>query len=247
MSEILRSIIDSIEGDAPVAEVSVFARAAAVVSRRAGVAFGFWRRDTGSAPDCGEILGRIEGMSARELAEFALSSDSVEASIGVAAINSLVGPAEGPVVERNGYQIALEWARGKRLAVVGHFGFVEGIGDRVAKLWVLELDPQKGDYPAEQVPEIIPQADVVIITGTTFVNHTIDGLLKLAQGKTIIMLGPTTIMSPILFEYGVSAICGVDIEDPVTALAHLKGGFGMRDLQGIRRICLMMSSWGQAS
>jgi uncharacterized protein (DUF4213/DUF364 family) len=236
MSAVLRQIIDSIEGDAPVASVGVFRRAAAVESLHAGVAYGFWER--GEAPVSSERLKRFEGGSARELSELALSSDPVEASIGVAAINSLIEP-RGNEIERNGYEIALERAAGKGLAVVGHFRFVEEIGDRVEKLWVLELNPQPGDLPAERAPEIIPQADVVVITGTTLVNHTADELLKLARGKTIIMLGPTTIMSPVLFEYGVSAICGVHIVDAPRAIAHLREGLSMRNLDGIRRICLV--------
>jgi hypothetical protein len=116
---------------------------------------------------------------------------------------------------------------------------VEEIGDRVEKLWVLELRPQAGDLPAERASEIVPQADVVVITGTTLVNHTADELLKLARGKTIIMLGPTTIMSPVLFEYGASAICGVSILDAGRAISHLSQGLSMRDLEGIRRICLV--------
>jgi uncharacterized protein (DUF4213/DUF364 family) len=236
MSEVLRRIIDSIEGDARVASVGVFRRAAAVVSRHAGVAYGFW--EGGRAPISWDRLRRLEGGSARELSELAFSHDPVEASIGVAAINSLVEPS-GRRIERNGYEIALERAAGRRLAVVGHFRFVKGIGDRVDKLWVLELRPQEGDLPAERAPEIIPLADVVVITGTTLVNHTADDLLGLARGKTVIMLGPTTIMSPVLFEFGVSAICGVQILDPAVAIGHLKEGRSMRDLEGIRRICLV--------
>jgi len=238
MSEILRRILDSLKDDAPVRSVGVFRRAAAVVSRGAGVAYGFWARSEG-APAPAEMLRRFEGKSARELADLALSEDPVEAAVGVAAINSLIEPSGGRIIERNGYELALERAAGRGLAVVGHFAFLEEMRERVGRLWVLELDPQEGDLPAEMAPEVIPEADVVVITGTTLVNHTVDGLLSLAQGKDIIMMGPTTIMSPILFDYGVLAICGVVVTDPLLAVAHLREGGSMRDLSGIRRICLV--------
>ncbi len=241
MSRILKRIIESIEDDAEVRELGVYSRAAAVLSRRAGVAYGFWNRarDNAAPPDCTSLLAGLKGATARQLSELSLSDDPIEASIGVAAINSLVSPHGGRLVMRNGYQIALEHAASKRLAVVGHFSFVEDIRSRVEELWVLELDPREGDLPAEMAPEVIPRADVVVITGTTLVNHTADDLLELARGRTIIMLGPTTIMSPLLFEFGVSAVCGVDIVDPAGLFAHLKRGGGMRDLSGIRRVCLM--------
>ncbi len=238
MSEILRQILDSLDDDAPVRGVGVFRHAAAVVSRGAGVAYGFWAR-SGDGPASAGSMRRFEGKSARKLADLALSSDPVEASVGVAAINSLIEPSDGRIIERNGYELALERAEGRRLAVVGHFAFIEKIRERVGRLWVLELDPQKGDLPVEKAPEVIPEADVVVITGATLVNHTADGLLSLARGKDIIMMGPTTIMSPILFDYGILAICGVVITDPLLAISHLREGGGMRDLAGMRRICLV--------
>jgi len=236
MSEILREIVDSIEVDAEVRGVGVFRCAAAVESRHAGVAYGFW--DRSNVPTLDGRRGGLQGGIARELCRLSLSSDPVEAAIGVAAINSLLEPA-GRIIEKNGYQMAIERAAGKRLAVVGHFPFVEEIAGSVEKLWVLELRPGPGDLPVGMAPEIIPRADVVMITGTTLVNHTADGLLKLAHGKTIIMLGPTTVMSPVLFDYGVSAVCGVRIIDSKAAIDHLRRGGGMRDLEGISRICLV--------
>jgi uncharacterized protein len=163
----------------------------------------------------------------------------MEASVGVAAINSLVAPPPERVVRQKGVDLLLSWAAGKRLAVVGHFPFTERIRDQVAKLWVLELDPREGDLPASMAPEILPQADVVAITGATLINHTLEGLLTLARGKQIIVMGPSTIMSPVLFDFGVSALCGVQVTDPPLAMRWLKEGGSFRGLPGVERMTLL--------
>jgi hypothetical protein len=238
MSHILKAVLGDLDTNAEVKCADILSRAAFVATRHAGVAYGFWNRDH---PDIvsSAVGERLQGMDARGLAQLSLSDDPFEASLGVAAINSLLRPCEGRLHEQNGLERALERAQGRRLAVVGHFSFVEHIRSAVEKLWVLEVEPREGDLPAALAPEIIPQADVVILTGTTLVNHTVDGLLDLARGKEIIMMGPTTILHPALFDFGVHALCGVSIDDPDRTRAHLKAGGGMRHLEGVRKVALI--------
>jgi len=52
-------------------------------------------------------------------------------------------------------------------------------------------------YPMERQPELIPTCDVVILTGTTTVNGSIDGLLDMCEkAREVIMVGPSTPMFP---------------------------------------------------
>ena len=231
MSRILHAIIDAIREDAPVEEVGIFLHATVVKSLQAGMAYTFPRASHDEPRDRGDIVanhGRLTEMSARQLAAYATSSHPMEASVGVAAINSLITVAPERAVRQKGVDLLLSWAAGKRLAVVGHFPFTERIRDQLKKLWVLELDPREGDLPASMAPEILPQADVVAITGATLINHTLEGLLALARGRQIIVMGPSTIISPVLFSLGVSALCGVQVTDPALAMGWLKegGAFG---------------------
>lgn len=237
MSRILKAVLGALDANARVRCVDVVQRAAFVTSRHAGMAYGFWKRDPFEGIPA-ELGGRLSTLSARELAMLCLSPDPFEASIGVATINSLLGPPRGKIAYENGLERALALARGRRLAVVGHFPFVERIRSEVRDLWVLELEPRDGDLPAGLAPKILPRADVVIITGTTLVNHTAEQLLSLARGKFIIMMGPTTILHPALFEFGLQALCGVCIEDSDRVQAGLKAGESMRMLKGLRRVTL---------
>lgn len=70
---------------------------------------------------------------------------------------------------------------------------------------------------AEAASDLIPQADVVAITGSALINHTLDRLLSLAKRQaTVPVLGPSTPLSPVLFEYGASIN---NITDPLPHLA----------------------------
>jgi len=52
-------------------------------------------------------------------------------------------------------------------------------------------------YPMEKQQELIPTCDVVILTGTTTVNGSIDGLLGMCQNaREVVMVGPSTPMFP---------------------------------------------------
>ncbi len=66
------------------------------------------------------------------------------------------------------------------------------------------------------------QADIVAITGSALINHSIERLLNLCRPESfVVVLGPTTPLSPVLFDHGVDVICGtrvVDRSSPRTAL-----------------------------
>ncbi len=226
---IIEQILEGID-DAPLSEAHLFDRACLVKSRHAGIAYRFREeRSMREAPAAG---------SAMELARLALSSDLDEASLGVAAINSLIDPKGAIPCSGSGTSLLMEWGTGRDVALVGHFAFTDELRRAARRLWVLELDPREGDLPASQAAEVIPKAEVVAITGTTFINHTLGELLRLAKGKKVMILGPSTIISPILFDYGVEALCGCKVVDIKEVTDSLSSGEGLRRLGGIKRITL---------
>jgi uncharacterized protein (DUF4213/DUF364 family) len=93
----------------------------------------------------------------------------------------------------------------------------------------------KEEYPAEAAADLLPQADVVAITGTTLINHTLDGLLALCPtAATVMVLGPSTPLSPILFDYGVDIISGAFVVDETAVLRTTGQGASFRQVQGVR-------------
>jgi uncharacterized protein (DUF4213/DUF364 family) len=105
---------------------------------------------------------------------------------------------------------------------------------------VLELNPQEGDLPASAAPAIIPTADVVAITAMTLVNGTFEATASLCRPDAyVLLLGPTTPLVPLFFDYGVDAISGTVIDDIVLASASVSQGGNFRQVQGKRLLTMV--------
>jgi len=110
----------------------------------------------------------------------------------------------------------------------------------VKELWVIERRPQEGDFTEADSDRFLPQADVIGITGTTFTNHSLEGLLRLCNPRAYVVIpGDTTPLSPMLFDYGVSAISGTKVIEPKTVLRYVSQGATFRQIKGIRRLTMM--------
>jgi hypothetical protein len=182
--------------------------------------------------------------SGLELAELALSEGAVERSLGFAAINALLDVPTRACVDENAEAVILRRGRAKRVAIVGHFPFVGQVRQTAKECWVLELDPGSGDMPASRAPELIPQADVVAITGMTLVNRTFEGVVRLCRADAyVLVLGPSTPLSPILFDYGVDALSGAMITDIPAVLAGVSQGASFRQLCGRRLLTMERARW----
>ena len=235
---ILDELLGSVREDAAVRSVLVGAHCTAVCSRRCGLASTLM----GCLPhgeDPVRDVGRLHVKGARELAEYARSANALEASIGMAALNSLLPPDWAAAAEVNALAVLAGKGAGKKVALVGHFPFVHELERQVGTLWVLELCPADGDWPASAAADLVPQADVVGITSSAFINHTFDGLLSLCRPEAfVVALGPTTPLSPVLVARGVHVLAGSDVVDETLALQTIGQGASFREVQGVRRIAL---------
>lgn len=189
-------------------------------------------------------VGRLHQKSVQELAGWLRSDNPLEAAIGLAAFNSMVRVDEQRAVEVNAFDWLESRCAGKKIAVVGHFPHVERLAGAAGALWVLEKRPQPGDYPAESAPDLIPQADIVAITGSTLINHTLEGLLELCSPEALVMLlGPSTPLVPLLFDRGVDILSGTLIVDEAAALLTIQQGAAYPQVQGARRITLFRENF----
>jgi uncharacterized protein (DUF4213/DUF364 family) len=118
----------------------------------------------------------------------------------------------------------VDFSASKKITIVGAFhSYIKKIASQNNDLHVLEFDEntleeyEKQFYvPAEKYNEIIPGSNVVIISGLTLINKTIDNLLNfVSPDSTVIVTGPTSSMIPdILFNRNVKIIGGTRITDP---------------------------------
>jgi uncharacterized protein (DUF4213/DUF364 family) len=174
-----------------------------------------------------------------ELADLVKSPQPIEAAVGLATVNALLEPEPNLTQDIDAADWLVEHGHRRKVALVGRFPFIDELRPVASELWVLELRPQPGEYSAEQAPEIIPQAEVVAITSSSLINHTLDGLLKLIRPETkVMLLGPSTPLTPVLFDLGVDLLSGVEVIEVEAALASVIEGVTFRRMKGVRRVTL---------
>jgi uncharacterized protein (DUF4213/DUF364 family) len=193
-----------------------------------------------SEPDVHDA-GRLETLTGLELTDFAQSDSPIMRSVGVAAINALLPPPTKGVVDTNAEQVIASHGYEKKVVLVGRFPFIPRLRERVGELTVLELNPNPWELPKSAAQDVIPSADVVAITGMTLINHSLENLLKLCSPHSrVIVLGPSTPLSPILFDYGVDLICGSVVTDVEPVLRAISQGANFRQVHqaGVRLISM---------
>ncbi len=236
--EILRVLIESLK-EKKVKDVLVGAFITYVETDRIGLASTVKTRHS-----CPEDAGRLKKKKLKELARLSLSENTIASSIGVAAINSGIEINYKKIKEIKAQDIILRKGEGKRFGLIGHFPFIEDIRMRFKKLYVFELEPQKGDYGSDKIPEYLPSCDIVGITGMTLINHTFEDVIKyVGKNAYVIMLGPSTPISEILFDYRIDAVCGSIVYDKESFISYAKEGACFKDIKGIKFVSMMRSDY----
>jgi uncharacterized protein (DUF4213/DUF364 family) len=238
--KILEDLLDHLSPcDAPLRDVIVGAHWTTVMTRGCGLAstLGDPHPHTGpSVRDAGKLTER--GIA--ELMNLARSEKSLEASIGMATINSLIEIDENRCSEVNAFDLLAAQGGGKDVAVIGHFPFVPKLKELARNLWVIEQRPHPGDLEANRAADILPRCQVVGITSTSFINHTLESLLELCRDAFVMLLGPTTPLTPLLFDYGVDAISGSQVVDEAQVVRYVSQGATFQQLHhaGVRLLTM---------
>ncbi len=238
--KILNALLSNLNTEAVVRDIRQGPFQTAVLTRNCGLAstphYGGSHHVTAPVSEPGLLLEK----DPKVLAELALSLSLHEAAIGMATINSLIDLDAIQCIKVNAGDLIAEKGEGKRVAIVGHFPFIPKLRGMVRELWVIEKNPREGDFTEDQAESILPQADVVGITGTAFTNHTIEHLLELCNpGAYVVILGDSSPMSPILFDYGIDAISGTKVINPNLALLCVSQGATFRQIKGIELLTMM--------
>jgi len=234
--KVLDDLISSLGGDSAVRGVRVCAFWTAVLSEHCGLASTFRDPHTSHRPV--RSVGHLTELSALQLAQYSRSDNVLEASIGMAAINSLIDIDESNCIEENAFDVLARRASNRNVAIVGHFPWIPKLRKIAGTLWVIEQRPQEEDLPAEASEDILPQADVVGLTGTSFINHTVDRLLELSKNAFVVILGPTTPLSPVLFDHGVDILAGVTVVEPDRTVRSISEGAIFTQVEGVRLITM---------
>ena len=194
-------------------------------------------RSHAKMPQAGHLLN----FSVYDLMEYALDDNVLKAAVGIATINALSAillEDDHCPYKPSAFGNALDLIQitgEDTVVMVGAFPpFIKRIQEITKKLFVIEKNPRtvgKGENieiePEARLQELIPQGNILIITGVTLVNHTLEPILKLARNaRDVVIVGPTASVYPEpLFKRGVTVLGGVRVTD-AAKMIHLIGEAG---------------------
>ena len=188
--------------------------------------------------------GKLRGRPAADLLRLTAEPDGIRRAVGIATMNALAAACwqRRPHPEatlRAGVDAydAAAIRPGEHVVVVGAFvPFLKALKAAGQSYTVLENDPAtlKPDElphyrPAADAPAVVPGADVLLITGTTLLNDTLEALLRAARPDArVVVVGPTVGLLPdVLLARGADILGGIRVTAPDAFLDTLaEGGSG---------------------
>lgn len=210
-----------------------------------GLAYTF-RNQLGNC--CGTLneAGNLIGRSAPEIVPWAKSGNRLMAAIGLAAVNAVLNSPK-PDWETGNITGVLDIIPADTFGMVGDFRpILNEIKHKTSNIYVFEQDPTKiiGLYPEDSLPRLLPKCDVVVITATSIINHTIDQVLANCQNaRQVCLVGPSTPLCPEFFKtYNVSLLAGSVVKNPELVLQIVSQGGGTMSMkpavqQVLVRVC----------
>ncbi len=185
--------------------------------------------------------GELHRRTPLELTELLHSNSPPESALGLAAVNALLCPTAADLREEKAVAILRERGRGQKVAMIGRFPFADALREDCDQLWVFErgLNRRQEDFGEDAMEQLLPQADVVAVTATTLLNQTLPTVLAGVRPDAFVMLlGPSTPLTPALFRFGFDVLCGTVVDDPEAVLRAVEQGAVTSQITGVRRVCL---------
>jgi uncharacterized protein (DUF4213/DUF364 family) len=244
--------------------VGMFYTAVEISGGEVGVAF--TPRDLNDTVCCPKTAagappaGRLGGVKAWELANYAIAPSPLRRAIGIATLNALsaaaiarCGPSEGLVREGLDGLGAVEVTAADAVIMVGAFiPFIKALKGCVADLGVIDKHPGalKSDEQAlwvspERAPKALSKASVVILSGSTLVEGGAEELLNLSKAARVrVMAGPTTALWPSpFFSRGIDVLADIEILNGREMLTIVgQGGSGYFFETAARKTCVIKPS-----
>jgi uncharacterized protein (DUF4213/DUF364 family) len=210
---------------------------------RCGVAYTLHEQEYESCcvvPEAGKIVGR----NVSEIISWIKNPDVIACAVGLAAVNAVVAlPDEA--VESDIMEL-LPVSAEDSVGMIGYFGpLVQPLKERVRTVHIFERrqNPGYGILPESAAADLLPGCQVVVMTATAILNHTMDNLLELCKNaRELAILGPSTPFIPeVFFRRGITMLSGLKVEDSGRILQIVSEGGGTRQFgRAVRKLSLRL-------
>lgn len=191
----------------------------------------------GIRENCNRYAGDTIGRPASDLVELADSLSLLEASLGHSTINALTAAGRDQFPE-GAVEDFVQPKPTDIVGVIGNFGPMFHRFNEICKeVRVFDFNPQRGQFPAWAEPMLLPDCDIVMITGATLVNKSLDQVLACCtKVRQIVLMGPTAVQVPGVFaKHGVTLLAGAETLEGDKALLAIQEGANGGDLFRYRR------------
>jgi hypothetical protein len=168
------------------------------------------------------------------------SQHEMDAACGLATLNALLKPSAESLKNVDAADWLSAQCVNRSIAIIGRFPFIEDeIRPFARQVWVFEHEPEKHEYGPDEMVNILPQADIVAITGSTLINHTLDSILsRLSDTCLTAVLGPSTPLSEQLFDCNIDVLFGVQVVAVRQTIESIMDGKNFQKLKGLERVSL---------
>ncbi len=187
--------------------------------------------------------GELYQTSSTELADMVLSEEPLERAVGLAAVNALsqlIIAARSEEYNRYTDLDTLEYIplnKDSKVGIVGRIDpFINFLAKNSAGVTIIDDNPAisegslgKGVKLSRKI-EDIEDSDILIITGSTMIEHSLEEPLKAASNAVFRMVvGPTASWIPdVAFQLGVDVVSGMTFIDIEKAFRTIMEGGGTR-------------------
>lgn len=154
------------------------------------------------------FAGTYSGKPLAELAALWTSENIFERTIACAAVNAHWNRYDIEASPANGLDLIEN--RGERTVVIGRF---PGVADRYPGIAVVEREPRLGEHPESALPNLLANAEFVAITASCIANGSMPGILALCRDAFVLVIGPSTPLTPVLFDHDVDVLSGFVARD----------------------------------
>lgn len=170
------------------------------------------------------------GMTASELLEIGLfSGDPLLRSVAYATLNAVFNFNENRFVEGD----IMEHLQVNENDIVGMVGEIDPLvsawKDKVWDLLIFDRNRKRDDvFPDWAIVDLLPKCTVVVITGSSIVNGTIDWVLKYVRTDRVAIVGPSTPLVENVFP--VKILGGIYIKDSNILFDLVSKGAGTKKI-----------------
>ena len=158
-------------------------------------------------------------------------NDRLKAAIGLATINAVINTPQknwdkGSVLD------AFSLDESDTFGMIGEFKpILSRVRSMTKNIYVFERGMPEGRddlYPSNRIPHLLPKCDIVVISATTVINHTIDEIVSYCRNaEKVCMVGPSTCLCPDVFKkYNITLLAGSVVKNPDLILQIISQGGG---------------------